>query len=325
MMEPIAELDDEDENFDFDPHFGTTLGGLDDLSSLNTMSGQFRSRANTWPAAFNQEFDELTAEVAEEDTTALGTIKPEELLLMPAPLYNELYEPYHQHHGQPHYQQHDHHLHHQQQQQHQHDINKLRTGGGGYNCSPPTNSSLGGSMLHPEGIDSLIGAAGNKISPSYYSSAAVAGTGAGGSLDTLTLVANNDNENNKSSFSSQPKSILDGDGSPTSAIHDTEMGSGLLDEVGVGVGVGGLAGANITASSLVAALKKNTSRRNAWGNMSYADLITQAINGSPEKRLTLSQIYDWMVQNVDYFKDKGDSNSSAGWKVGSPLLIVFDS
>ena len=64
-------------------------------------------------------------------------------------------------------------------------------------------------------------------------------------------------------------------------------------------------------------LKKNTSRRNAWGNMSYADLITQAIQGSPEKRLTLSQIYEWMVQNVPYFKDKGDSNSSAGWKVSS--------
>lgn len=61
--------------------------------------------------------------------------------------------------------------------------------------------------------------------------------------------------------------------------------------------------------------KKNTARRNAWGNMSYADLITQAIQGSPDKRLTLSQIYEWMVQNVPYFKDKGDSNSSAGWKV----------
>lgn len=61
--------------------------------------------------------------------------------------------------------------------------------------------------------------------------------------------------------------------------------------------------------------KKQTSRRNAWGNMSYADLITQAIGSSPEKRLTLSQIYDWMVGNVGYFKDKGDSNSSAGWKV----------
>ncbi|XP_060526258.1 forkhead box protein O isoform X2 [Cylas formicarius] len=60
--------------------------------------------------------------------------------------------------------------------------------------------------------------------------------------------------------------------------------------------------------------KKNSSRRNAWGNLSYADLITQAITTSPDKRLTLSQIYEWMVQNVPYFKDKGDSNSSAGWK-----------
>ena len=69
-----------------------------------------------------------------------------------------------------------------------------------------------------------------------------------------------------------------------------------------------------------AASKKSSSRRNAWGNLSYADLITQAIMSSPEKRLTLSQVYDWMVQNIPYFKDKGDSNSSAGWKVGTPFL-----
>lgn len=68
------------------------------------------------------------------------------------------------------------------------------------------------------------------------------------------------------------------------------------------------------AAAAAAAAKKNSSRRNAWGNFSYADLITQAITSSPDKRLTLSQIYEWMVQNVDYFKDKGDSNSSAGWK-----------
>lgn len=49
--------------------------------------------------------------------------------------------------------------------------------------------------------------------------------------------------------------------------------------------------------------------------MSYADLITKAIESTQDKRLTLSQIYDWMVKNVPYFKDKGDSNSSAGWKV----------
>ncbi|KAG1926721.1 forkhead box protein O3 [Pimephales promelas] len=57
-----------------------------------------------------------------------------------------------------------------------------------------------------------------------------------------------------------------------------------------------------------------SSRRNAWGNASYAELITRAIESAPEKRLTLSQIYDWMVRCVPYFSDKGDSNSSAGWK-----------
>lgn len=65
-------------------------------------------------------------------------------------------------------------------------------------------------------------------------------------------------------------------------------------------------------------LRKSSARRNAWGNYSYADLITQAIDSSPEKRLTLSQIYEWMVRSVPYFKDKGDTNSSAGWKVRCP-------
>lgn len=73
---------------------------------------------------------------------------------------------------------------------------------------------------------------------------------------------------------------------------------------------GGLSGGGPAA----AAPRKCSSRRNAWGNLSYADLITRAIESSPEKRLTLSQIYDWMVRCVPYFKDKGDNNSSAGWK-----------
>ncbi|XP_051023246.1 LOW QUALITY PROTEIN: forkhead box protein O4-like, partial [Acomys russatus] len=46
-----------------------------------------------------------------------------------------------------------------------------------------------------------------------------------------------------------------------------------------------------------------------------AELISQAIESAPEKRLTLAQIYEWMVRHtVPYCKDKGDSNSSAGWK-----------
>lgn len=60
-----------------------------------------------------------------------------------------------------------------------------------------------------------------------------------------------------------------------------------------------------------------TSRKNAWGNLSYAELIARAIENSPEKRLTLSQIYSWMIQYVPYFRDKGDRKSSTGWKVNS--------
>ncbi|KAK5852888.1 hypothetical protein PBY51_006723 [Eleginops maclovinus] len=72
----------------------------------------------------------------------------------------------------------------------------------------------------------------------------------------------------------------------------------------------------LTTSGLAAQQtpRKASSRRNAWGNLSYADLITKAIESAPDKRLTLSQIYDWMVRSIPYFKDKGDSNSSAGWK-----------
>ncbi|CAI2299686.1 unnamed protein product [Caenorhabditis sp. 36 PRJEB53466] len=77
------------------------------------------------------------------------------------------------------------------------------------------------------------------------------------------------------------------------------------------------------ADDASAAAKKTTTRRNAWGNMSYAELITTAIMASPEKRLTLAQVYEWMVQNVPYFRDKGDSNSSAGWKVSLFFKFVL--
>ncbi|KAM9317942.1 forkhead box protein O1-A [Pholidichthys leucotaenia] len=78
--------------------------------------------------------------------------------------------------------------------------------------------------------------------------------------------------------------------------------------------VGSSSSTAAAAAAAAAQRKSSSSRRNAWGNLSYADLITKAIESSPESRLTLSQIYDWMVKSVPYFKDKGDSNSSAGWK-----------
>lgn len=60
--------------------------------------------------------------------------------------------------------------------------------------------------------------------------------------------------------------------------------------------------------------QKTSSRRNPWGNTSYADLITQAIQSTPDQRLTLAQIYEWLVKNIPHFRDKGDSVSSNGWK-----------
>ena len=43
---------------------------------------------------------------------------------------------------------------------------------------------------------------------------------------------------------------------------------------------------------------------------SYANLITFAINSSPEKRMTLSEIYQWICDKYPYYRDAGN-----GWKV----------
>ncbi len=67
---------------------------------------------------------------------------------------------------------------------------------------------------------------------------------------------------------------------------------------------------------------KTGSRRNPWGNLSYADLITQAIQSAPDQRLTLAQIYEWLVKNVPYFSAKSDSVSSIGWKVSGTFLSL---
>lgn len=111
----------------------------------------------------------------------------------------------------------------------------------------------------------------------------------------------------------RPDNYVDEPSPPTavkSEDYETlgELGA-LLNEKCNGLHTG------LPSGALAQVKKTATSRRNAWGSSSYADLISQAITSSPEQRLTLSQIYDWMIQNVPYFKDKGDSNSSAGWKV----------
>jgi len=74
-------------------------------------------------------------------------------------------------------------------------------------------------------------------------------------------------------------------------------------------------GVDSAGSAVGSPAKKPWSRRNAWGSMSYADLIGKAIESTADKRMTLSQIYEWMIQNVPYFHDKGTGSSSTGWKV----------
>ncbi|KAG5859434.1 hypothetical protein JTB14_012681 [Gonioctena quinquepunctata] len=53
-------------------------------------------------------------------------------------------------------------------------------------------------------------------------------------------------------------------------------------------------------------------RRNIWGIHSYADLIAQAITSSPTQTMTLSQIYNWILENGPIFKNRGEN--SASWK-----------
>ena len=78
--------------------------------------------------------------------------------------------------------------------------------------------------------------------------------------------------------------------------------------------------------------KKKFSRTNKWGKCSYKALIIEAIEQrlvsalhtnlkakssepakicfSPQRKMTLNEIYDWIVTNIDFFKGEGATNSS---------------
>lgn len=49
---------------------------------------------------------------------------------------------------------------------------------------------------------------------------------------------------------------------------------------------------------------------------SYASLITFAINSSPKKKMTLSEIYQWICDNFPYYREAG-----SGWKVSKSRLV----
>ena len=62
-------------------------------------------------------------------------------------------------------------------------------------------------------------------------------------------------------------------------------------------------------------------RSKVLGDMSYSDIIAMAIESSEEKKMTLSQIYQWISLNIPYFKNESKcSSSNAGWKVN---MYVF--
>lgn len=279
-MEPIAELEDDEEGFDYD-----SPSGMDSHNDSRNMS-QFRSRSNTWPQFSSLAYDELANDPADDDTHELADKGD----LTPYSPYEASYHTLAQEkslhpldpdgNGPPLYRNHGTHLH---------------SGNDGFAVLHGELSSTSTSTS-TNNLSSLQKASASAASP-YYSSAS-SGTSSFTPRDSNHFSSRNDD------LDTPP---LDQNAGGLINAHSHILGPGCDSSANQSDGASAVAAAS--------ALKKNTSRRNAWGNMSYADLITQAINGSPEKRLTLSQIYEWMVQNVTYFKDKGDSNSSAGWKV----------
>ncbi|XP_037095623.1 forkhead box protein J3-like isoform X1 [Syngnathus acus] len=55
--------------------------------------------------------------------------------------------------------------------------------------------------------------------------------------------------------------------------------------------------------------EESNQQRDGKPPYSYASLITFAINGSPRKRMTLSEIYQWICDNFPYYREAG-----SGWK-----------
>jgi hypothetical protein len=49
-------------------------------------------------------------------------------------------------------------------------------------------------------------------------------------------------------------------------------------------------------------------------NKTYSELIVEAIESHPQKRLTLSQIYEWLIENVPTCWENANKPSSTGWK-----------
>lgn len=98
----------------------------------------------------------------------------------------------------------------------------------------------------------------------------------GTALNTANKMSNNNNDPNrdKSPFRKPPSSPLD----PNATLDDEEA--------------------------------QQHKTRESKPPYSYANLITFAINSSPKKKMTLSEIYQWICDKFPYYKEAGN-----GWKV----------
>ncbi|XP_077442062.1 forkhead box protein J3-like isoform X2 [Vanacampus margaritifer] len=66
--------------------------------------------------------------------------------------------------------------------------------------------------------------------------------------------------------------------------------------------------------------EESSQQRDGKPPYSYASLITFAINGSPRKRMTLSEIYQWICDNFPYYREAG-----SGWKASTPYSLESES
>jgi len=55
-------------------------------------------------------------------------------------------------------------------------------------------------------------------------------------------------------------------------------------------------------------------RRNPWGLQSYKQIIIEAIENSPSKRLSLNEVYQYFIDNNKYFRDRQKKDQMDKWK-----------
>lgn len=55
-------------------------------------------------------------------------------------------------------------------------------------------------------------------------------------------------------------------------------------------------------------------------NLSYAELIRRAIESSPNKKMTLNEIYQWITENFPFYRQQEKNQS---WKVAATNGLLY--